>query len=353
MRRYFYSLAMDQRAGGLDRGIQFILKWLSYLYRMAVNFRNILYDRGLIKSYNIGIPVISIGNITMGGSGKTPLVIFLAQWLIEQGFKPVILIRGYMAERTKGYHSDEVKMLNSKLKNIDVVQGPDRVKNAQEYLKSHHCDIFILDDGFQHRKINRDLNIVALDMINPFGNGELIPRGILREPTTSLKRSDVVILTRTDLGKDKINLTKDTITRINPRADIIEAIHKPVQFVDLKDAKAHEPSILKGKNILAFCAIGNPAGFEGSLRKLGINISSFEIFEDHYSFTDSDIQRLLKMSKDLNVAALVTTSKDAVKLQPYLNHVTHQIQFFYLDITIEVTSGQERLFHRIHHLLQH
>lgn len=351
MRRYFYSLAMDQRTGGVDPIIKFILKLLSHIYRIAVNFRNFLYEHGILKSYAIGIPVISIGNITMGGSGKTPLVIFFAQWLVEQGFKPVILIRGYMADRTKG--SDEVKLFKSKLKNVDVVQGADRVKNAREYLKGQPCDMFILDDGFQHRKISRDLNIVALDMTNPFGNGELIPRGILREPPKSLKRSDVVILTRTDLGKDNITRTKDTIARINPRADIIETIHKPLQFVDLKDSKAYDLSILKGKSILAFCGIGNPAGFEGTLRKLGINIMKFEIFDDHYSFGEPDIQRLIKMSKDLNVAALVTTPKDAVKLKPYLNYDTDLTQFFYLDITIEVTSGQERLFHRIHHLLYH
>lgn len=352
MRRYIYSLMTDQSSRVPDRMIKIVLKACSYLYWIAINLRNIFYDRGLFASYNVGVPVISIGNITMGGVGKTPFVIFLARWLQNNGFKPVILIRGYMNGSVRGASSDEVKLLEKMLKGVVVLQGPDRVANARQYLKENKCDVFVLDDGFQHRKIHRDLNIVAVDMSNPFGNNELLPRGILREPLRALSRSDMVVFTRSDLGKSKIAAVKSRITGINPDIEFIETVHHPVGFVDLRDFKMQEVSVLKGESVLAFCAIGNPDGFKGTLEQTGIVLADIKIYEDHYSYTESDIHYLVKECERVGAGALVTTSKDAVKLQPYLDKVTGQVRVFYLEITIEVVHGQEQFNHRIRSLLQ-
>ncbi|MGE0267716.1 MAG: tetraacyldisaccharide 4'-kinase [Candidatus Omnitrophota bacterium] len=352
MRRYIYSLATDQSNRGIDRIFKVILRGCSLLYKIAVNLRNILYDRGLFASYNVGVPVISIGNITMGGSGKTPLVIFMAQWLQSHGFKPVVLIRGYMNDATKDTISDEVKLLNKTLKDVVILQDPDRVASARRFLKEDSCDVFILDDGFQHRKIHRDLNIVAVDMSNPFGNDALIPRGILREPLGAFRRSDMIVFTRSDLGQQNIDSVKSRIMGINPRIEFFETVHRPVGFIDLKDCKSYDVSVLKGISALAFCAIGNPDGFKGTLKQTGLKIFGFEIYEDHHIYTESDIHRLVSQCKKLGTTALVTTSKDAVKLQTYLDKIPDQIRILYLEITIEVTHGQEQFNHRINRLLQ-
>lgn len=352
MKRYIYLLATDQRNAAFDQGIKIILKGLSFLYGAVINLRNILYDLNVFKAYNIGVPVISIGNITMGGAGKTPLVIFFAQSLLERGFKPVILIRGYMGAEGKGQASDEVSLLKAKLGSVDVLPGADRIENAKRYLQNNRCDVFILDDGFQHRKISRDLNILAVDATNPFGNGALIPRGILREPLSGLSRSDMVILTRSDLGRDKIAAVKNTVKQKNPNAETIETVHRPVKFVDVKRGEESRLSALRGKAVLAFCAIGNPAGFEATLKGLDVDVRDLEIFPDHHAFAPDDIERLEKKCAELGVTAMVTTAKDAVKLQEHINKMKDQIKWFYLDIMIEVSQGHEQIVRRVDSLLR-
>ncbi|MBP9854235.1 MAG: tetraacyldisaccharide 4'-kinase [Candidatus Omnitrophica bacterium] len=353
MRRYLYLLATDQDNKGIAQFVKFILKVCSYVYGIIVQIRNFLYDQGVLKSYSIGVPVISVGNITMGGSGKTPLVIFLARQLQASGFKPVILIRGYGSNSADEGVSDEVILLNAVLKGVPILQGPDRVENAKGFLKKDHCDVFILDDGFQHRKIHRDINIVTVDLCNPFGNGHLIPRGILREPIKALRRGDLIVLTRTDLASDQKEPVKNKIMGIHPKAVLVETMHRPVQFVDLKDLNTYEAVLFKDKTALAFCAIGNPDGFAGTLKEIGIELQDMVVYEDHHVYTETDVDHLIIQGKKEGVDALITTAKDAVKLKPYLHKITNPLKIFYLEISIEVTYGQENLDHRIDSLLRH
>src|SRR3989338_3609287 len=206
MKKYLYQLATDQSNGPLDQILKFFLWMLSLIYGLAV-----FVVKSMTRVTHLPKPVISVGNLTMGGVGKTPLVEFIAEYILlnpnfanaKSGLKqlkPAILTRGYIpsALQSKMSESDEVAMLKKKFPQVPIVAGPNRAQRAQDFLKENAADIFILDDGFQQWGLFRNLNILTVDATNPWGNGHLIPRGILREPLSSIKQADIVVLTKTD-----------------------------------------------------------------------------------------------------------------------------------------------------------
>ncbi len=358
MKKMIYNVMTDQTmASGDGRTIFTILKILSLLYGAIVECILFFYRIGFFRTHNFSKPVISVGNITWGGVGKTPLVELITSLLTEQKQKPVILIRGYMpkevASSGKFFLSDEAKLLEESLPHVPVLAGKDRVKNAREALAKYHPDLFILDDGFQQWGIKRDLNIVVIDSTNPFGNGFLIPRGILREPKKALVRADVVVLTRTDLGEKALPEIKNVIFNVQPQCLIIESIHQAISLDDLWNIdKHHDLSFLQNKDIGAFCSIGNPASFRWQLERLGARVKMMTPFRDHHYYNTQDISDLIKDFQSQKIDTVITTQKDAVKLQTQQSlFVQSGLKIYYLKIKIQITHGKEDLAQRIFALL--
>lgn len=313
----------------------------SRLYGAIIKTRNSLYEKGFIKSVSLGVPVISIGNITVGGTGKTPLVALAAEILAANGEKVCILTRGYgrvnprkrilvsdgkniLANASQA--GDEPFELAIKLqKKAIIIADRNRVAAGQWARTKFNVTIFVLDDAFQHLRVKRDLNIVTVDATNPFGNGKLLPSGILREPLENLKRADAIVLTRANLVEET-NLAnlKSQISKTHTHCKIFVAKNKTARFIDLKEFHAQTPSLyrqaadnrqLKTENCLAFCALGNPHNFFEQLKREKFTLVADKIFSDHYFYSQADVLKLEAEAIRKNAKYLLTTAKDAVKLK--------------------------------------
>lgn len=266
-------------------------------YALGAWTKNRAIDWGVLNAARLPVPVISVGNITTGGTGKTPLVRFVVEALVRAGRRPGILMRGYRATVAGG--SDEAKLLESA---APVFVGANRFECGRRALQADaSLDCFVLDDGFQHRALHRDLDVVLIDATNPFGFDHVLPRGMLREPIGGLARAGVFVVTRLDQSTpaqlDRINRT---LARHNPAAPVLRCSH------ELIDARR-----LDGKRVVAFCGIGNPEAFFDSLRRAGATVIATRAFADHHPYTREDLKALDHPDADL----LVTTEKDAVRLQ--------------------------------------
>ena len=207
----------------------------------------------------------------------------------------------------------------------------------------------MLDDGFQHLKLKRNLDIVLIDATNPFGNRALMPRGILREPVSALARAQVIVLTRVDLANN-CDAIKDQVKKANPKALVVEAIHQPTGVVSLKDKKVSDTKILSGQKICSFSTIGNPDAFVGALEKLGAKVVKNFSFMDHHTYQENDIRAIAGYCRKENVQTLLTTQKDAVKLKSLAPLFDPEINVFYLDVKISVVQNEGKLLERINHL---
>jgi len=310
----------------------------SWIYGKITNFRNALYERGVFKSHALGATVISIGNITVGGTGKTPMVAFLAEILAEQGEKVCILTRGYGRENPKQrvLVSDGEKILvNVKeagdepfelarklLGKASVVADANRVAAAEWAREKFKITAFVLDDAFQHRRVKRDLDIVLLDATNPFGNSKTLPFGILREPLTNLQRADLIVITRANLVENISDL-KFQISKFNPDCPIFTAENRISNITQLKEFHGETQSSQRKTTdneqrttdkYLAFCALGNPDNFFEQLKREEFNLVSTKKFPDHHRYTQTDIEKLETEAKQKGAEILLTTAKDAVKL---------------------------------------
>jgi tetraacyldisaccharide 4'-kinase len=354
MRQFFYNIATDQLKGSRYCLPQALLRILSWMYGALVGLNNFLFDSGLRKSHQLNVPVISVGNLTWGGTGKTPLIIWLVQILKQQQLRVVILTRGYMADSPHGLsESDEAVMMKEILGDVPILTGKNRFQNALEYQKEKKVDVFLLDDGFQHRKLKRDLNIVAVDALNPFGNGALIPRGILREPISKISRADAVVLTKADCAPEVLTRISDMIKRYNPKVSISKSVHQPVSVSSLQGGEPLDLSWIAGKNISAVCSIADPKSFKKILEQLQGKVVKLFSFEDHHRYCQEDVRKIFDDSAGLSAQALMTTHKDAVKLKVFEKKNSQQLKFYYLNIVMSLTEGKDELISRIIHTVRH
>jgi tetraacyldisaccharide 4'-kinase len=301
---------------------------LRWIYVKIANFRNTLYENGARKSFPLGAPTIGIGNITAGGTGKTPLVAFVAEILAKNGEKVCILTRGYRRENPKErvLVSDGEKILadvrtagdepfelaQKLLGKAIVVADANRVAAGNWAQGAFGVTAFVLDDAFQHRRAKRDLDIVTIDATNPFGGG----KNFLREPLENLKRADAIVITRANLVDD-IEGLKLKISKFNSDCPIFTAENKISELIDLKDfpAKTQSPKTKDPRPILAFCALGNPHNFFDQLKQEGFDLASTQKFPDHHFYTQRDVENLERNANQTGAEILLTTAKDAVKLK--------------------------------------
>ena len=359
MKNFLYRIVTDDVPGPLAGILKFFLWILSLIYLALVTAVVWLYRSGILKQHRLGRPVVSVGNITVGGTGKTPLVVKIAQIYKENKIKPVILTRGYMGRALRGIardpalcaQSDEAAMMREILRDVPVISGADRIKNARNFLKNNQADVFILDDGFQQWRLARDLDIVAIDTTNPFGNGCLLPRGILREPLAALRRADLLILTKVDLGREQMDLIRTRLAAIGCVQQLIETVHRPVRLMDLKTGRSRELEIIAGQRVCAVCSLGAPAAFAATLTQLGAKIQKAFNFADHYVYNALDIRGILEYCHRNQIKILVTTQKDAVKLADLKDEFlkARDVQFFSLHVELTVCdgAGENAFFKRI------
>lgn len=288
--------------------------------------------------------VVSVGNITWGGTGKTPLVIRLAQRLADQGKKVAVLTRGYGG-------GDEVEEMRRELGSIPVYAGRNRGRNAERAVKESGAEILLLDDGFQHLALKRDIDIVALNSTVPFGPGGLIPEGTLREPLESLKRADFFILTQANIGSKNLHWIRQKLQAVKPDAVVFEATHQPVTLEDPATKRNQPVSYLDRRKVATLCAIGDPYSFEKSVERLGAEIPFAARFEDHHRFTPGEIDRFVKRAKELGLKEAVTTEKDDVRLRPVFSRLAEQLApftFWVLKIEADIHDEEDLVRRCLH-----
>ncbi|HVK11800.1 MAG TPA: tetraacyldisaccharide 4'-kinase [Gemmataceae bacterium] len=277
-------------------------------YALGVRWRNRGFDRGRDVHW-AGVPVISIGNLTVGGTGKTPCVEYVARLLRERDVRVAILSRGYGAE---GGRNDEAMVLEENLTDVPHLQDRDRVAIARTAVEELESEVLVLDDGFQHRRLARDVDIVLIDVTDPWGGGYLMPRGALREPVSSLRRASLIVLTRCDAADAEP--VADAARGIAPGVPIARTVHAPLELTNGPDQRS--VNVLRGQTVGTFCGLGNPTAFRGTLNDLGANVVEFREYPDHHPYSRADVEGLERWARNLPSDALVvTTQKDWVKLR--------------------------------------
>ncbi len=367
--QYFLELMDGRRREWYDRALTDILFIASRFYRMVIQFRIWMYDKRVIRNHALGCLVVSIGNLSCGGTGKTPVVEVFARTLSEKGRKVAILSRGYrskkrsflhrLAQRFRSqkielppkvvsdgknlllesdYAGDEPYMLASNLRKVAVLVDKDRVKSGLYAVEQYQTDVIILDDGFQYLMLKPHINIVLVDSTDPFGNGNTLPRGILREPIKNIRRADYIFLTKSD-GSHKLRHLKNFLRHHTRRAEIIECCHKPKHLVRMFSDGKHEPlEKLNNAKVAALSAIAKPESFERFLKQLGADLVLRDHYADHHRYTQQEIIDFINQAKAAGAEFIVTTEKDAVRI-PKLDRV--DVPIYYLRIEIDILSGQE------------
>ncbi len=307
-----------------------LLYAVSLPYRLIINLRNWLYDYKIFREVKLPCPVISVGNITVGGTGKTPCVIWLAQMLQQHGFKPTVLSRGYGSKNSQPVTivsdgnniissstiaGDEPYLIARSLRGIPVITGPKRVLTGKTAIDKFGANVLICDDAFQHRQIFRDINILLLDSQVPFGNGHMLPRGSLREPLAALHRADAFILTRTNEAT-KINTTIAKLAAAE-NISVFESSHRPVDVIKGDYSVQLTLAELKDKNVCAFAGIAQPDSFKKTIKAAGAQIISFDIFPDHHRYSPKELKNIRSNFSKSNADLLITTEKDGMRLQEF------------------------------------
>jgi tetraacyldisaccharide 4'-kinase len=321
---YFKELVAGERQRVRDRLLLVLLKLASHPYALVLRLRAAGYRLGLLRSFRLPCPVISVGNITLGGTGKTPTTALLAAELIKRGRRVAVLSRGYGGSAngalrivsdgknmltTAQEAGDEPYLLAQKVPGLMVVIGADRYQAGLLALRELKPDLFILDDGFQHLRLHRDLNLLLLDCARPFANGRVLPAGFLREPLSALNRADLVLFTRCagSVASPSLPVAKPSC----------RSSHRLAGFVTLDGGAPRPFKELKGKKGLAFAGIADPEGFYNSLEQEGISLVATLAFSDHISYGDQEIASLCRLRDASRAQFIITTEKDAVKLEQF------------------------------------
>jgi tetraacyldisaccharide 4'-kinase len=316
---------------------------------MAVRARNYGYVSGLVRVHRMPCRVVCVGNLTVGGTGKTPTVLALARAFARSGAKVCVILRGYGRrgaevvvvsdgrDRLLPWQEvgDEAVLLARRLPGIPVIVGGDRVRAGALALQRFGPDTLLLDDGFQHRRLHRDLDLVLLDATDPFGGGKLVPRGRLREPIQGLGRAHAVLVTRVDQAVDLASL-RQRLSGLAPDHPLAWAVHRPVRLVDLQSGEEWPVGALAGRLVHAVSGIANPESFHRTLQGLGARLAGTLCFPDHHPFTEADLAHIAAEAKALGAEWILTTEKDAVRLD---GDLPQGFPVLALGITLEVIEG--------------
>ena len=372
--QYAVEIINGRQRTWYDQLFRIFLFVLSHAYRFAVQFRIMLYTQSIMKRQNLGSFVVSVGNLTAGGTGKTPVVELLAKTLSGKGRKVAILSRGYrsksrtLKEKIKHFFSgaeyrfppkvvsngnevmldsqqagDEPFMLARNLLGKNGVPGTavivdkDRVNGGSYAIRHFSVDTLLLDDGFQYMPLRPKINIVLVDSTNPFHNHEMLPIGLLREPICNLVRADYIFLTKSD-GRPSLQRLKDFLSEHNSRAPIIECNHVPCNLKGVFDDKTIGLETLQGRKVATICGIAVPESFENYIRQLGATIVYKERYVDHHRYRASEIEAFCQKGIEASAELLLTTEKDAVRI-PKVN--SQGKDFLFLRVEIRIISGQE------------
>ena len=365
--RYAVDVILERREGGRANALKFVLGGFARLYERAVQTRLGLYRRRLLRAQELGCPVVSIGNLTVGGTGKTPVAEMLARELQIRGRRVAILSRGYKSvprpfmQRLRSRLSknldlfpprivsdgdqvlldsrragDEPHMLAKNLPGVCVLVDKDRVKSGLHALRHFDSDLLLLDDGLQYQRLRHRLDIVLVDRQSPFGNEHLLPRGTLREPPGNLRRASYIIVTRCGAEPDDQLLAR--LRRLNRTAAIIECNHAPRHWEDIRTGAKFPLDHLRGRHVGAMSGIARPESFEEGVRELGAIVEVTKAFADHHRFTKKEILRFLEWCDRRSLDALVTTEKDAVRFPDIDNP---PVPMLFLRVEIEILRGRE------------
>jgi tetraacyldisaccharide 4'-kinase len=366
LEQYAIEVILEKRHGFRAALLRVVLRLLSFLYLAIVQVRLYLYRNRILKERQLGCLVISIGNLTVGGTGKTPVVEKFAKALQNGGRRVAILSRGYKSIDRRRKSSwlekllaqgsenpprivsdgksvlldsatagDEPYMLASNLKGVAVVVDKDRVKGGLHAINNLGVDTLLLDDGLQYLHLKHRLDIVLVDRQAPFGNEHLLPRGTLREPPWNLRRANYIFITKCD-GESNDDLVR-RIRRYNRTAEIIECRHRPLYLKHVSKDERLPLEYLNGLYIGSFCGIAAPDSFESGLRNLGANIELSRHFADHHRYTERELTQFLQRCVRRDVSAVITTEKDAVRF-PIIYPL--EVPIYYLRVEIEIIGGQ-------------
>jgi tetraacyldisaccharide 4'-kinase len=335
MAGYWRELVTGKRRGLLAGVVRAPLIVSSWPYALAMRVRNWMYDWGMFQIHRAAVPVVVVGNLTVGGTGKTPAVEWAARFFREQGRRVAILSRGYGVSDGR---NDEALVLEANLDDVPHLQGADRVSLARTAVEELESDLLVLDDGFQHRRLHRDFDLVLIDATQPLQ--WCIPGGLLREPRSGLRRAQAVIITRTDQADPAaLERLRRWVTRQVPGRPVVEARHAPVALHNTHGEESI--TTLRGQSVAALCGIGHPSGFLTTLRSLGANVVEQLIYPDHYPYQRDDVMaiaaRLRRLPPD---TWLVTTQKDWVKLR--VDRLADR-PVWSLRIALEITQGRDQL----------
>jgi len=362
---FVLEVIFEQRRGKRAAIIRGTLLLLSKVFTVAVKTRRFLYNVRILRDTTLGVQVIAIGNLTVGGTGKTPVVEKFARELKDQGRNVAILSRGYRSkppplakrlidrilfrqDRTpprvvsdgksllldSETAGDEPYMLASNLKDVIVLVDKDRVKSGRYAIEKFGCDTLLLDDGFQYWRLRgRRMDIVLIDFQQPFGNERLLPRGTLREPPSHLARAGTIFITKSDGNTAAL---RQRITEYNSTAGIIECIHHPLYFEDVFTGERHGLDLLKGRKIASLSGIAQPESFEQSLAALGGDLVYSKRFADHHRFSQQEVLNVINRSKKRQAEAIITTQKDAVRF-PKIDR--RDLSIYFMRVEIKILSG--------------
>ncbi len=303
----YVQVISGHRRGALAALERASLHVLARGYRSVIGVRNAWYDRFSLPQW-LDVPVISVGNLTVGGTGKTPMTLWLCERLLERGLKPAVLSRGYKASE-EGV-ADELLLVSLACPKAVAVANPDRRAAGRLAIEEYGVQVAILDDGFQHRRLGRDLDLVLVDATRPFGYGHVLPRGLLREPVVGLRRANCVVLTRVDQATCVDDLERE-IRANAPDVPVLRAVHRAEGWVTL--AGQPEPSAPAGR-VGAFAGIARPDAFARTLHACGVSPGASRWYDDHHAFSVADAEDLENWARREGLDTLVTTEKDAVKL---------------------------------------
>lgn len=365
--RYAVDVILERRDGGRANVLKFVLGILSKVYTTLVQGRLFLFRRRYLRSRELGCPVVSVGNLTVGGTGKTPVAEMLARELTQRGRRVAILSRGYKSVPRPLSHrlrnkllknrelfpprivsdgnrvlldsrraGDEPHMLAKNLPGVCVLVDKDRVKSGLHAIRHFDADLLLLDDGLQYQRLRHDIDIVLVDSQAPFGNEHLLPRGTLREPPGNLRRASYIIVTKSGPTPDAKLLAR--LRHLNRTAAIIECNHAPRHWQNLRTGEKLPLDSLRGKHVGALSGIARPESFEQGVRELGVQVEISKSFADHHRYTKKEILRFLEWCDRRSLDALVTTEKDAVRF-PEIDQPA--VPMLYLRVEIEILRGQE------------